>query len=293
MDNAKLTDIRNKIDTIDCKIHDLLMQRADNIQEIIAIKQQDNQSTQKIITAYRPAREAELLKNILARHKGLLPHATIIALWRSLLSAFCALQADFSVAYFGSNEAEALRDAIRYYFGSTIKLKKSGTELSVLHAVSSHEVALGILPISSVDVVDEWWLKLPHGMYVSGILPFVKNDKTVTIRNDYMIVSHSDPLPSGNDKTLFKITGNPDVGRISVIGCFTELKQKARSLCIFDSKDLSQRFHLIEVEGFFDKQNILDFADNLQNTSNGKILGVDYLGSYPAPIDLLDYVNQS
>lgn len=292
MDNIELTKIRNKIDNIDCAIHDLLMQRAETVQEIIVAKQQDSQSNGNTIIAYRPAREAELLKNILTRHKGQLPHTTIIAIWRSLLSAFCALQSDFSIAYFGANEAESVRDAIRYYFGSTVKLRKSGTELSVLHAVSSNDVALGILPISNIDVANEWWLKLPNGMYVSGVLPFVKNDTTVTTRNDYMIVSHSEPVPTGNDKSLFKIIGNPDVGRISVIACFTDLKQQARSLCIFDSKDLSKRFHLIEVNGFFNKDDIAGFADNLQATSNGKIREVDYLGSYPAPIDLLDYVNK-
>ena len=46
------------------------------------------------------------------------------------------------------------------------------------------------------------------------------------------------------------------------------------------------------MNGFFNKDDIAGFADNLQATSNGKIREVDYLGSYPAPIDLLDYVNK-
>lgn len=290
MDNTNITDIRNKIDKIDCAIHDLLMQRADIVQEIIAVKQQDNQlNNPKKSTIYRPAREAEILKNMLARHKGVLPHSAIIAMWRFLLSSFCALQTDFSIAYYGVSETEALRDAIRYYFGSTVKLKKAGTELSVLHAVSSDEVTIGILPISSVDAVDEWWLRLPKGMYVSGVLPFVKDDNTVHVRNDYMIVSHSEPVPTGNDKSLFRIIGNPDVGRISVLGCLTDLNKQARSICIFDSKDLSKRFHLVEVDGFFSKEEASDFIDKLRKASKAKIRDVDYLGSYPAPITLLDY----
>ncbi len=292
MDTVELTNIRNKIDKIDYEIHDLLMQRAETVQEIILAKQNTDTPQGNLVSAYRPAREAELLKNILARHKGRLAHTTIIALWRTLLSAFCALQSDFSIAYFGSNEDEALRDAIRYYFGSAVKLKKSGTELSILHLVSNNDVTLGILPVSNVDVINEWWLKLPKDMYVSGVLPFVNNDNTVTTRNDYMIVSHSKPVPTGSDKSLFRIIGSPDVGRISIITCFTDLKQHARSLCILDSKDLSMRFHLIEVDGFFNTQEVADFINNLKKTSNGKILDVDYLGSYPAPINLLDYQSQ-
>jgi chorismate mutase / prephenate dehydratase len=290
IEKMNITQIRNKIDKIDCQIHDLLMQRAETIQEIIAVKQSEKQHTSdKKQTIYRPAREAQIIKNMLLRHSGSLPHTTVIAMWRFLIASFCALQTDFSIAYYGVSEAEALRDAIRYYFGSTVKLKKAGTELSVLHAVSSEEVTLGILPISNVDVVDEWWLKLPKNIYVSGVLPFVKDDNTVHVRHDYMIVSHSEPTPTENDKSLFRITGNPDVGRISVINCFSDLKQQARSMCIFDSKDLSQRFHLIEVDGFFDKETAVEFIITLKKTFKEKIFDADYLGSYPAPISLLDY----
>jgi hypothetical protein len=104
-----------------------------------------------------------------------------------------------------------------------------------------------------------------------------------------MIVSHSIPEYTGDDKTLFKITSNSDVGRISVINCFVDLNQQARSICIFDSKDLSHRFHLIEVNGFFDKQSATEFMDTLKNNFKEKLLEVDYLGGYPAPISLLDY----
>ncbi|MFT6072106.1 MAG: chorismate mutase [Alphaproteobacteria bacterium] len=290
MDNTKLSDVRQKIDMIDTKIHDLLMQRAETVDDVIQAKKRETPTESHAdIEIYRPAREAEILKNLLKRHHGALPLCVIIGLWRSLLSAFCNMQADFSIAYFGSNESDSLRDAIRYYFGSMLKLKKAGTELSVLHTVSSKDATLGILPVNNVDIVNEWWLRLPKGVYVSGVLPFVKNDITVTTRNDYMIVSHSKPVATDDDKSLFKISGNPDIGRISVINCFGELQQTARSVSIFDSKDLSQRFHLIEVDGFFDETTIPDFSKKLKNTSKGKILDIDYLGSYPAPINLEDY----
>lgn len=286
MDNNNLKEIRNKIDEIDYAIHDLLIKRAECVDGIIDIKKQDD--TQKF-TAYRPAREAEILKNILSRHKGKLPYSTIIGFWRFMLSSFCSLQADFSIAYFGLSEPEALRDAIRYYFGSVIKIKKSGTESSVLHSVSSNEVTIGILPIGSVDTVDEWWLKIPKGIYISGILPYVKDDNAVSIRQDYMIVSNSEPVETGNDKSLFRIFSNPDVGRVTVVGFFNELKKHSRSICIYDTKDLAKRFHLIEVEGFFNKDSLSIFIETLKKNSSGKIRDIDYLGSYPVPISLLDY----
>lgn len=290
MDTIDIQSVRTKIDKIDYQIHDLLMQRADLVQEVIDIKKFEAQlDTNKTPTIYRPAREAEIVKNILKRHNGLLPHSTIIGLWRFLIASFCALQTDFSIVYYGTSETESLRDLIRYYFGTTVKLKKAGSELSALHSVSSEEVTLGILPVSSVDIADEWWIKLPQNIYVSGLLPFIKDDAVSHTKHDYMIVSLSEPTPSDNDKTLFKVIGNPDIGRGTMINCLSDLNKQARSVSMVDSKALSQKFHLIEINGFYNKQTAVDFMNTLKQNFKDKILDVDYLGSYPAPISLLDY----
>jgi hypothetical protein len=104
-----------------------------------------------------------------------------------------------------------------------------------------------------------------------------------------MIVSHNKPVKTEHDKSLFKITSNPDVGRVSVINCFNDLEQQATSVSVYDSKDLSYRYHLIEVESFFDMSDGQLFCENLKNISHEKIYAADYLGSYPAPINLEDY----
>jgi chorismate mutase len=288
MDNLQLNNIRKKIDSIDIQIHELLMQRSEVVQEILDAKKLVSTKNPVI---YQPAREAVVLKNILSRHSGKIPHSVIIHLWRSLLSAFCNMQCDFSLIYYSSDNSIALRDALRYYFSSTISFKKSDSEFIVLNTAVNNHNTIGILPINSIDNKNEWWFNFPRQLKVSGRLPFFYNDPIVNLSNDYMIVSQSNPVKTDKDKSLFTITSNPDTGRISVINCFNELNQQANSISVHDSKDLSHRYHLIEIDGFFEESEVHEFCQNLQNISQEKIHAVNFLGSYPAPINLEDYNN--
>lgn len=290
MQQMTLTDIRHKIDAIDTQIHDLLMQRGALVDDIVTLKKQDAAQNSQKAVIYQPAREALLLKKILKNHKGNLPYSLIIELWRSLLSAFCGMQCDFSIAFFDPAHDDALRDLIRYYFGSLCTLNKSSSESSILDMVKNDQVTLGILPVTYDEYPTQWWVKLYQDeIFVSNILPFIQNDPIIKTSYNYMVVSKAQPVKTGDDKSLFKVTGSPDVGRVSITSCFAELGYQAHSIAIFDANDLSKRYHLIEVDGFFLSEEIVTFAASLKTSSVNKIFEVDYLGSYPAPVDIRDF----
>lgn len=293
MPHSKLSDIRQKIDTIDAQIHRLLMDRADIVDDLVQIKTQEATENGLKPVTYHPAREALLLKNILQNHQGKMPFSAIIEIWRALISTFCGMQCDFSIAYFDKSFTNtpdyALRDLLRYYFGSLARLNQLDNENSVLQTFKQEQATLAVLPITNDDIIDQWWLNLPQNSYVSAILPFVQNDPIIRTRHNYMVISSNKPIETGDDKSLFKVMGSPDVGRVSIANCFADLQQEALSLCIFDAGDLSQRFHLIEVNGFVQENYIQDFITRLKECSGSKILDVEYLGSYPAPINLHDF----
>ena len=64
-DATRLSELRAKIDAIDESIHHLLMQRATVIDELIAAK-----GTQKNGAAFRPGREADMMRRLVARQIG-------------------------------------------------------------------------------------------------------------------------------------------------------------------------------------------------------------------------------
>ena len=68
------------------------MERGEIIDRLIAVKQ-----TQETGSAFRPAREADMMRRLVDRHKGILPLDTAESIWRVIIATFTYVQAPFSV----------------------------------------------------------------------------------------------------------------------------------------------------------------------------------------------------
>src|SRR2546423_5065506 len=110
-----LADLRREIDRIDEAMHRLLMERGDIIDTLIATKK-----TAESGSAFRPAREADMMRRLVERHRGILPLDTAESIWRVIIATFTYVQAPFSVhAALSAGEA-AMRDSARFHFGFTV-----------------------------------------------------------------------------------------------------------------------------------------------------------------------------
>ena len=63
-----LAELRDEIDRIDRDMHRLLMERGEIIDRLIAVKR-----AQGVGCAFRPDREAQMMRALVERHRGLLP----------------------------------------------------------------------------------------------------------------------------------------------------------------------------------------------------------------------------
>src|SRR5262245_29861068 len=107
-----LAELRKEIDAIDEQVHRLLMARGDIIDRLIQVKQ-----TQEVGSAFRPAREASMMRELVKRHRGILPLDTIESIWRVIISTFTYVQAPFAVHADVSVGESAMRDLARFHFG--------------------------------------------------------------------------------------------------------------------------------------------------------------------------------
>ena len=107
-----LAELRKEIDAIDEQVHRLLMARGDIIDRLIQVKQ-----TQEVGSAFRPAREAGMMRRLVERHRGILPLDTVESIWRVIISTFTYVQAPFSVHADVSVGESAMRDSARFHFG--------------------------------------------------------------------------------------------------------------------------------------------------------------------------------
>src|SRR5262245_57147206 len=89
---SSLADLRKEIDRIDEAMHRLLLERGEIIDRLISVKK-----TQETGSAFRPAREADMMRRLVERHRGILPLDTVEGIWRVIISTFTYVQAPYSV----------------------------------------------------------------------------------------------------------------------------------------------------------------------------------------------------
>jgi chorismate mutase len=169
-ETPSLAELRREIDRIDEAMHGLLMERGEIIDRLIAAKQ-----TQETGSAFRPAREAEMMRRLVDRHRGILPLDTAESIWRVIISTFTYVQAPFSIHADLSAGAAAMRDSARFHFGFTVPFIPHMGAASVVAAVSESKGDLGLVPASVMAGAGAWWsaLEFESAPKIIARLPFV------------------------------------------------------------------------------------------------------------------------
>ncbi len=164
-----LQELRREIDSIDEQVHTLLMQRGDIIDRLISVKQ-----TQEVGSAFRPAREADMMKRLVQRHRGILPLDTVESIWRVIIATFTYVQAPFSVHADLSPGDSAMRDSARFHFGFTVPFVSHFSADAAVEAVAKSKGDLAL--VSATSSRAPWWLQLePAGVpKIIARLPFVE-----------------------------------------------------------------------------------------------------------------------
>src|ERR1700742_4494681 len=139
-DAPSLGDLRKEIDRIDETMHRLLMERGEIIDRLIATKK-----TQESGSAFRPAREADMMRRLVQRHKGILPLDTAESIWRVIIATFTHVQAPFSVHADLSAGDALMRDSARFHFGFTVPFVPHMGADGVVSAVAASRGDIGLV----------------------------------------------------------------------------------------------------------------------------------------------------
>src|SRR5712671_4517641 len=139
---SSLADLRREIDRIDESMHGLLMDRGEIIDRLISVKE-----TQETGSAFRPAREADMMRRLVERHRGLLPLDTVEGIWRVIISTFTYVQAPYSIHADVSGGDAAMRDSARFHFGFTTPCVPHFGASEVIRTVSESVGDLGMFAV--------------------------------------------------------------------------------------------------------------------------------------------------
>ncbi len=166
-----LPELRVEIDRIDTKMHELLIERGEIIDRLIAVKK-----TEETGSAFRPAREADMMRRLVQRHHGNLPLDTAESIWRVIIATFTYVQAPFSVHADLSAGDALMRDSARFHFGFTVPFVAHMGASSVVEAVSESRGDLGLVPAFATAGSGPWWaaLEFDSAPKIIARLPFVE-----------------------------------------------------------------------------------------------------------------------
>jgi chorismate mutase len=164
-----LAELRAEIDRIDEEMHRLLMQRGEIIDRLIRVKR-----TEESGSAFRPAREADMMRRLVERHRGILPLDTAESILRVVIATFTYVQAPFRVhADLSAGEA-AMRDTERFHFGFTVPFVPHMGAAGVVAEVGKSKGDLGL--VSATAPGSAWWSALERGdaPKIIARLPFIE-----------------------------------------------------------------------------------------------------------------------
>jgi len=206
-----LDELRQKIDKIDDKLHDLLMRRAELVESVGAVKKGDR------IPALRPGREAMILRRLMARHDGPFPRTLVARIWRELMSGTIAMQVDFSVAVYAPAVAPGFWDLARDHYGSFTPMTAHSTASQVLRAVTEGNASVGVLPWPQDGDREAWWPQLvatdPATPKVIARLPFAGPGNARMNGVDALAIGRGALEDTGSDRSLLVLEVSSEMSR--------------------------------------------------------------------------------
>jgi chorismate mutase/prephenate dehydratase len=188
-DARALAKLRDRIDKVDAKMHALLIQRGTVIDALIRTK-----GTGRPGAAFRPGREADMMRRLVGRHEGALPLATVEHIWREIITTFTHMQAPFDVVFDASVEPDRMRDVARFVFGFSVALKPVANATAVVAAVAEAN-DLGLIARVARGA---WWRDLvgPAAPKIMAMLPFISaNQRPADLPSFVISPPLADPTP--------------------------------------------------------------------------------------------------
>jgi len=281
---SAIDDLRRQIDEIDSHLHDLLIQRSGIVAEIGALKGNNGGARSGF---FRPGREAMILRRLIQRHRGSLPKATVIRMWREMLSATLRQQGPFAIAVFAPDDRSGYWDVARDHFGSQTPATAHDKVGQVVRGVVDGQATVGVLPLPQEGEREPWWPFLVSGdanqPRVIARLPFGASGNVRGGNVEALVIGRVAQEDTGHDRTLFVIEAAAEISRS---GLRAALAAAALSpLMVHLSRDRSgpsSWYHLVEVEGCVSPEDSR-FSGLAANGSLG-LRRVWPLGGYAVPL---------
>jgi chorismate mutase/prephenate dehydratase len=177
-----LLDARNRIDTLDDQILDLLAERAGVAREIAQAKR-----AAKVAVFHDPERERRVLERLVGKGAKRFPPDAIRAVFREVMSACLSVEQTLRVAYLGP-EGTFSQLAARNLFGLQARYRECATIDAVFEATSSGDATYGVVPFENST---EGAVNMTSDALIAGEL-VIRQEYVLPVR--HCLLSHASSL---------------------------------------------------------------------------------------------------
>jgi chorismate mutase / prephenate dehydratase len=275
---ADLEELRRRLDAIDERLQDLLIERLEIVSRVAAEKRNGT------VPAHVPAREAQIIRRLVARQEDSFPVGTLVRIWRELLAATVRAQGPFAVAAYAPQGTPGVWDLARDHFGSHAPMAPYHSTLQVIRAVTDRRVAVGVLPMPQDGDSDPWWLHLlspdidvPR---VIGRLPFGPRGNARADGDDALVIGYGPQQPSGRDRTLLATENAVDISHGRFVAALSALDLNCTFITSYEQGHSANT--LIEIDGFVSLSDAR--LTQLRQRLTADLLRLFWIGCYAEPL---------
>ncbi len=280
---SELNDLRGQIDKIDDELQDLLIRRSELSRAIAGVKLPDGgKRKDNFAHAMRPAREASIIRRLIARHRGELPPQAIARVFREIISASLRIQSKFELHVLAGTE---FFDIARSGFGSLAPIRIHAKPSLVVHACAENLNSLGLVSLPEFEEPGaSWWAQLAPagtmGPRVIAKLPFVTDNADAP---SALAIGAIELAPSGDDMTFLLLQIEPGMSRNKLLSFVkTAGFDAARAAAGRISDKMVPDEILLSVKGFVTPDD--DRLKVLAKIAGDAVVRIAQIGGYANPV---------
>ena len=256
-----LDEVRKRIDAIDADLLGLVNERAGLAGVVKAAKAAAGDDGR---FGLRPAREAMLLRKLLAAPRGGASSSLIVRIWRELIGESLSVQGPFHIAVWGGKDPVRVNELARHRFGAAPPFSVAAKPEDAIAAAKS-SWGVGVCALTSDN---PWWGRLlaEPKLKVFAALPCL----AVWGQLSGLAFGEVDVEPTGDDRTFW----------------VTDASQSAAAIEEALSRDGVAATPLVEAGGLklFVLSGFYQAGDPRLARAPGRLSGV--IGAAPAPLDV-------
>ena len=283
-DKQALADLRSQIDQIDGVIFDMLIERAEVIDNVRKLK-----GKQHIYV--RPGREAQMMRVLAGRPQGKIPEGMVTRLWREMISDFTLLEGGLKVGVYAPDKGPDLWDVARDHYGSFTPLVEYPTAVAAIKAVKENKVTVAVIPPPAAGEKDSWWpLLAGDKANVLTVFQCVPMEILKAGRSNArrampfgLVIGKLYPELTGDDRSYLALqcTHVPEAEMKRLLG---KAGYKVRSLIVHSMgrSTSSPTAYLAEVDGFVGRNDTR--LGRIKAMLGSRLQILSPLGGYPVPL---------